>query len=432
MNWLVATTIASAVVLQVYTREKPRLPWLPATAAFLLFGMGWWMAWNAHTFFEPKLWLKFPMRHSIASLPGAIDRIECFREMWRISALLGWFVVVLVWARQSGWRKTILFTMGVTGFSLAVFGIVQRALGAQDIFWGSRLLVPLFFATFRYHANAGAFFNLVWPIVAFFFVLNLQRKVSPWSKAIWPVAFLVVTATVFIHGSRAASVIAVPMILSWVVLFRRPLLEAFFSTTIAVRWTAGILVILLLIGALVGGNIFIAHSHWLELVGQLEGHEARLRAYQAALPMIPDAGWFGMGVGCFKWMFPFYTVNYGTSLGIGLWIYLHQDYIQTIIEWGYLGAFLWAVIFFGSVIRAAWLLYLPLAVVPKEDRYILRTAILGLLVVLLHALVDFPLQIASIQLYALSLCGLAWGIPVPRVTSNRKMRNKAGATSDLQ
>jgi hypothetical protein len=89
---------------------------------------------------------------------------------------------------------------------------------------------------------------------------------------------------------------------------------------------------------------------------------------------------------------------------------LHEDYFQTLLEWGWLGSSLWCLLLFGGiavgifsynkVARRGW--------TPRR-RVMQPLVIIALIGVALHALVDFPLQIESIQLYVATYLGLCWG-----------------------
>jgi O-antigen ligase len=89
---------------------------------------------------------------------------------------------------------------------------------------------------------------------------------------------------------------------------------------------------------------------------------------------------------------------------------LHQDYLQTILEWGWLGSSLWALLFFGGLVvgirgykRHATRNWMP------RRRVMQPLAIVALAGVAMHALVDFPFQIESIQLYVATYLGVCWG-----------------------
>ena len=94
----------------------------------------------------------------------------------------------------------------------------------------------------------------------------------------------------------------------------------------------------------------------------------------------------------------------------GTWRFLHEDYLQTLLEWGWVGGILWALLFFGGITvsirsykehaRRDW--------TPRR-RVLQPLVITALMGVALHALVDFPVQIESIQLYVATYLGLCWG-----------------------
>src|SRR5204862_2733230 len=87
------------------------------------------------------------------------------------------------------------------------------------------------------------------------------------------------------------------------------------------------------------------------------------------------------------------------------------DYLQTILEWGWLGSALWGLFFFSGIAVAVRNLLKPGKAVKWRPRYrvLLPVTILALLGIALHALVDFPFQIASLQLYVAVYLGICWG-----------------------
>jgi O-antigen ligase len=89
---------------------------------------------------------------------------------------------------------------------------------------------------------------------------------------------------------------------------------------------------------------------------------------------------------------------------------LHEDYVQTVLEWGWLGSGLWALLFFGGIavgIRS-YNRYAKRSWMPRR-RVLQPLAMVALAGAALHALVDFPFQIESIQLYVATYLGLCWG-----------------------
>jgi O-antigen ligase len=109
-----------------------------------------------------------------------------------------------------------------------------------------------------------------------------------------------------------------------------------------------------------------------------------------------------------KELYPRWIVHTHNPGGpVSIWSNVHNDYLQLAFEWGWLGGAAWAVLLVGGVACAAWgagrRYRLP------SDRTIVVCAGFAVAGVMLHAMVDFPLQVLSLQMYAGILLGLAWG-----------------------
>src|SRR5439155_27052270 len=57
---------------------------------------------------------------------------------------------------------------------------------------------------------------------------------------------------------------------------------------------------------------------------------------------------FGTGPGTFRALFPRYTIGLPEPARL-VWRFLHEDYLQTLMEWGWIGGTFWAAIFFGGI-----------------------------------------------------------------------------------
>lgn len=92
-----------------------------------------------------------------------------------------------------------------------------------------------------------------------------------------------------------------------------------------------------------------------------------------------------------------------------------------LIEWGWLGSVLWAVIFFGGMavgVRAVR--RMEETRVNDRRRMFLPLCLVALAGVAIHALVDFPLQIYSIQIDVATYLGICWGSARWDFTPKRK------------
>lgn len=86
--------------------------------------------------------------------------------------------------------------------------------------------------------------------------------------------------------------------------------------------------------------------------------------------------------------------------------FTHEDYLQTCVEWGLVGAAGWALIVLGGLITG----------ISRLGRHISRdfiggAAVIALTAVLTQSTIDFPLQIPAVQFNALALTALAWSVP---------------------
>ena len=133
-----------------------------------------------------------------------------------------------------------------------------------------------------------------------------------------------------------------------------------------------------------------------------------LLTYKTCWSMHTDAGLWGFGPATFRLAFPLYIKHLGYDF-IQNWRFAHEDYLQAVIEWGWIGAGAWAVLFGGGIAAGIFGYWRRGSLLARFDRIFLFTVVLALFGLALHATVDFPLQIPSLQLYAAVYLGIAWG-----------------------
>ena len=392
-----------------YRGSRPRVLAIIASAVLVL---GWAMTLNARSIYDSDFFLFISRRNILPSAPGSVDAAISAAWMLRATLLIGVTLMVIDLARDSVWLLRLWWTIAIAGGSIALLGLLQKATGAAMIFWGPpgpRGPYETFFATYFYHANAGAYLNLVLPLILGQTVWVLMRPSSPVIKAVSLTFALLIIGAVAANTSRMAQLVGAVLILLLLLGFLRGALRKRGVIEHKTLLLGSLLVVFTLFAIARASHLDQPLKRWSELSSQLPA-DARWLAWRAAERALGDAGWLGFGPGTFRVIFPYYTSGLGPNIE-GIWRFLHEDYLQTILEWGWLGSALWGLFFFSGVAVAVRNLLKPGKAVEWRPRYrvLLPVTILALLGIALHALVDFPFQIASLQLYVAVYLGICWG-----------------------
>lgn len=410
LNCLLGASIAAWFFGAIAARQWPRVHRALFAAGALLAGYAWFMVWNAK-FEYLHLTAEFvPLDPPLPWAPGSLHRSLSLAAATQWSLLIGAAWVFADMFRHGTWRRRALGVMAFTGASIAVLGLVQRFSNADGIFWQQENFGPNFFATFRNHTNAGSFLNLVWPLALALAVRGHLEGAVRWKVVAWSVGAGLGFTALLVNTSRAATLIGVLLLLiTGVWLFARILRLRWSKMTLAVAAVAGLLVL-----ATVGSLILMAGTdnnlgRWKQFDRQFDAGNSRLLAAQVCVNMLPESGVWGFGPGTFQTAFPYFTAEFGSRLK-GRWIFAHQDYLQTLTEWGYAGTAGW-VVFIGGALVFSWRKLLRRSrrgVMSPAVRVLQFCSTIALAGVLLHALGDFPLQISSIQLYFVALTSFLW------------------------
>jgi len=383
----------------ILRRRWPRVNWLTALLSLVILGYGWWMTWNAKLVYDTALFYFHYGSPQAPSLPGTVDQQTSATQMLLVTGLFCAFWVVADLSARERWRSRFWLVLSLTGVSIVILGLAQRLTNAPGIFWLTDLECgPSFFATYRYHANAGAFINIIFPLVAARCVAAFRRKSGELARPFWFLAMIAVLVSAFVNVSRAASVITLCVF----ILFSAHQLYEVCRTR--QRQSKGLIVILAILAVVaVGVLVWVvgfgaSYQRWIDPRFNLATDE-RFAAYDAIEhQLIPATGWWGLGPATFHLVFPFFTSGYGQRL-IGYWEYAHEDYLQTLVEWGSCGAGLWFLFFGNNVLRGCWAVLRRQRTWDGGTRAFAVACLLSVASVLAHAAVDFPMQIASLQLY---------------------------------
>lgn len=144
---------------------------------------------------------------------------------------------------------------------------------------------------------------------------------------------------------------------------------------------------------------------------------ARAALWMAGARMAADHPLRGPGPGSWSRWSPLYSNEPFVNTFFHALQFTHNDPLQTAAEWGVVPAILWLVLWGGALWRASG----------KVDQGVPGASgiVLALFGVALHSLVDFPLQMPALQIWAALLLGLAWG------RSDEKKAAKASASEAI-
>ena len=451
INWLLLTTLLLWMAELLVNRRKPAFPRGLIFIIVGLLALGTWMVLNSSSIYDADFSAFAPLRKLVPHLAGSVDYAISAAWMIRGSLLLGVVLFVADFSQDSRWVLRLWVVIAAVAGSLAFLGLLQKATGAPMIFWQPAEGEPLetFFATYYYHGNAGAFLNLVLPLSAGLAVRSFATRSNPGVQGAWLSVFVLTLAAVFANTSRMAQAIAILLLVALAFQLGPKLMRRLLGTekNIALGGAAAILLTLFALGQ--ASHLEQPISRWEKLSEQIPA-DARWLAARVAIGALPDVGFLGFGPGTFRVIFPVYNNASSHTAPCG-WRFLHEDYLQTVLEWGWFGSALWALLFLGGMATALRAVRSqsrglrrqirnlsepeaftsrrlkseipnrqisasqPFSVSAFQGQWsprrglILPLIVIALGSVALHALVDFPLQIASIQLYVATYLGLCWG-----------------------
>lgn len=416
LPWAIRALVLSAsfitvvyFLLKLASQDKRLPPVLFLFTVFALIFLGWFMTLNSEFLPRVSSPLLLPVNQFFFHLPGSLNRAVSFECMGRIVPLLAVCWMCADASRDLVWRKRLIVGMAFIGTVIISFGILEKMAGPHR-FWTQYGHNVWPFASFYYHANAGAFINLILPLVAALAWKAAFINTSPWPRSLWISALVISTAGGFINASKGALLVLLVLILFLTII-------TFQSLKKIKSLRHGIPTTLLIIFLLMGTVSLLAFSadlrapveRWMEAYEARESiASGRLQVANICLKMSHEAGYFGFGPGTFESTFPYAVAVYGHA-PFGHWRFAHQDYLQILVEWGKIGLAIWCVLYFGGVFSALYHGFSSHNGFRHRDKFMLQCVALSLMGCAIHAVMDFPLQVPAIQLYVAVLVGIAWG-----------------------
>jgi len=349
INWLLLAAFILWIIELLISRRHPRFPRLLVFLTCALIGIGAWMAVNAKSIYDSDFRVFVPVWNFAPHLAGSVD--DAISGAWILRGALLLFAILFVvdLSQSNRWLLRLWYTIGLVAGSIALLGLLQKATGAGMIFWQTAPPwgATTFFATYYYHANAGAFLNLVWPLIAGLSIRAFTARRHPAARAMWLSVFILTIAGVLANTSRVAQFIALLLLVAICLRFGPALLRKIWRTEKGVALAGAVAILLALIALAQATHLEQPLNRWQSL-GERIPNDARWQASRVALGALSDVGLFGFGPATFRVVFPSYN-GVAVQQVPGIWRFLHEDYLQTVLEWGWLGSILWALLFFGGI-----------------------------------------------------------------------------------
>lgn len=420
---LLALAAISWALDAVVSRTLPRLPPLLLVCCGWLLLQGWFMTWNAHGAYAAAIGDILPIRSPLPSAPGAIEGMVAMRAMLRLTALLAGLIVVVDLVKHSLWRMRLLWTMVWTGAGFSVFGIAQQAHLVQFVSARMDPYEGVCFSTYNYHANAGAFLNLVIPAICALLFVALSEGQAFGRRLLLGGLFACCLVAALVNTSRGAQAITVLLLAGLGLWAGVRLMRGDGRRARTARLTLAVAGV----GCLVLGGAVVPHLHrvvqkWEQLPQVLTGDSGRMQVWPVAAAMARRSGPLGQGPGAFKMLLPrsplltnaFYSrwiiQRPIPGAQTSMWSQAHEDYLQTAVEFGWLGSFAAGTVLFGGI-ACVWRAVRRDRGRPSTLVYV--GVLAALLAVALHSTFDFPQQVASLQLYVAVYLGIAWAAVAP-------------------
>ena len=342
------------------------------------------------------------VREAIAWLPSSARPELSARELWQFNGIVVSCANLALFLTRRRRVRGLLTAVAVNAVLLAVFGTLQKLAGAKALIFG---LFPVkqtyFFSTFVYHNHWSAFtlLNLAACLGLLFYHERRGGHRDVWHSPLLMggLVCLLLALTVPLSGSRSGTVL-VALLLAWA-------FGHFLLRVIRRRRERHESAALPVAGLVLAGALGLGAAGW--LASDVIRHRAvitrqqladiqaspstasRLVLYADTWRMAMDKPWFGWGLECYGDVFRIYNSQRSVEGWQPYYAEAHNDWLQSLAETGFVGTSLLVALGLIPLLGAPW---------RHSSSVIPRYLVGAVLLVLLYALVEFPLANPSVMI----------------------------------
>lgn len=318
----------------------------------------------------PAMLLLVPALAGLAQLAlgRSVDRAATVLDLLHWGALAATALSASVLVRRRGGRSSMAVSLAAAGGAVAIFALLQFYTSEGRIFWHWQIGEPRVFGPFHSRNNFASFVCVVLPFTLWH--TSGPRGIS----GFWTAVSVLLAAGVVTSGSRAGAVLVAvevgAFVFYWLVTDRR---NVTFWRTLAV--SAAIAV-----GAAVVGWETLAHK-----LRQDDPLRYRREIALSTASMIASRPAVGFGLGTFSTVYPAHAL-FDTGRFVN---FAHNEWLELAAEGG-------VALAVYAALAALWM-----------SRFVFRHLwAIGLPVLCVHALVDYPFQRAGVAAWLVTVIAL--------------------------
>ena len=300
-------------------------------------GKIWWMHRISHV-----SWLPSGVRVPFVQ-PSGLAQGGPWRNLLIYSS--AWMTVCAIWVGFTRRRTVQRFFLVIagSGLALAIFGLAQRILGADKIYWFVPSPNASFFSTFIYKNHAGAYLNLTLAVAcalgAWFYMRGVRRLEKSNPSGVFAFLVTCIAVSILVSYARGATL----TMLGYLCVIVAAFIYHQWRLPKEARSPAIAVALLLVFGFFLKTGLSALHSElaWDRLKQAVSGEDVSVHARQvansASLDMLREHAVGGVGSGGFGFLFPPYQRRYPDIAANQFWQHAHNDVLQFPIELGAIG-----------------------------------------------------------------------------------------------